>query len=113
MLPRIAVWAGWMRARFDRTSTRIDPFGVVTIVMAVTAAVAGLMSGLTPDKCKALPVRIIDLELTFSVRRYASLLRPLRDRGCSEHFLSTLITWDVAFPVMYALTLSVLFIWAE
>jgi hypothetical protein len=106
-------WAERIRSRFDAISRRVDPFGVVIILAAFTAATIALMGAVEPARCHVLPVRIIDLELTFSARRFAGLLEALSVRQCEHVFLTSLITTDLLFPIAYGLALCALFIWAE
>ena len=72
-----------------------------------------LMRLFEPARCHNLPVRIIDLELSFSARRYAGLLEALAGRQCESAFLTSLITVDLLFPIAYGAALTALFIWAE
>jgi hypothetical protein len=113
MLARLAKWADSIRARFDRYAKRIEPFGVFVVLAIITAGTMVLMHAVEPERCRALPVRIIDLELTFSARRFGGLLEALSTRNCQGAFLWSLVTTDVLFPIAYALTLCALFIWVE
>ena len=113
MLGRLKKWADAIRMRFDALAERIDPFGVVASLAAFTAATMWLLRMAEPVRCRALPVRIIDLELTFSARRFAALLQALSVRECEGAFLWSLVTTDVLFPIAYASTLCAIFIWTE
>ena len=113
MLERIARWAEKPRNLFESVATRIDAVGVVSLVLSITAAVLYGMRATTSEACTSLPVRIIDLELTFSARRYSTLMRWLAEHGCKYEFLRGLVTWDVVFPIAYASMLCAVFIWAE
>ena len=113
MLERLKRWADGIRLRFDTLAKRIDSFGIVISLAAFTVAAMWLMSWMEPASCKPPPVRIIDLELTFSARRFAALLNALREAGCQGAFLSSLITTDILFPIAYATTLCAIYIWVE
>ncbi|MEO5510206.1 MAG: hypothetical protein ABIS27_06210, partial [Longimicrobiales bacterium] len=114
MLARLQGWANWIRDRFDSPlARRIETFRIVAALGGITALVAILMRAAAPKACRTLPVRIIDLELTFSSRRFGALMQQLEARGCDSAFLNSLITWDILFPVTYAATLCAFFIWAE
>src|SRR6476619_1085206 len=111
MLERLKRWADSIRFRFDALATSIDSFGIVISLAAFTTAAMGLMRWLEPAQCKAPPVRIIDLELTFSAHRFAALLDVLQKAGCRNAFLTSLITSDILFPIAYATTLCAVYIW--
>ncbi len=113
MLARLAKWADSIRARFDALAKHIDALGVVVVLAAFTAGTMVLMRVAEPKECRDLPVRIIDLELTFSARRFGALLEALSARHCEGAFLRSLITTDILFPIAYASTLCALFIWVE
>lgn len=113
MLERLARFASIARAAFDRAAKRIDAVGVVAALGGAAATLAYLMRSAGPEQCRKLPVRIIDLELTFSARRYGVLINWLADHGCKSVFLDGLISFDVLFPVAYALALCAVFIWVE
>ena len=113
MLERLARWANKVRSLFAEPAKRIDMVGVVAILASITAALIYLMGEAGPARCRNLPIRIIDLELTFSARRYGVLINWLADHGCKWVFLDSLISLDLIFPVAYAATLSAVFVWAE
>jgi hypothetical protein len=113
MLERIARWANNVRALFARSAKRIDMVGVVAILASITGGLIYLMAEAGPARCRNLPIRVIDLELTFSARRYGVLINWLADHGCKWVFLDTLISLDLIFPVAYAATLCSVFVWAE
>lgn len=113
MLERFARWANDIRGLFDRLAKRIDGAGVVSILISITAAIAYLSREAVPENCQKLPVRIVDLELTFSARRYGVLMKWLAGHNCKYAFLDSLVTVDLIFPVAYAATLCAIFIWAE
>jgi hypothetical protein len=113
MLERLARWANHIRSLFERSAKRVDTVGVVSILVAAAGGVAYLMQAAGPQQCRRLPIRIIDLELTFSARRYGILLKWLADHGCKWTFVDSLVTLDLLFPVAYGLMLCALFIWAE
>src|SRR5215207_2988884 len=112
MLERFARWANSIRSLFERLAKRIDGVGIASILVTVTAALFYLSSHAAPENCRKLPIRIIDLELTFSARRYAALLNWLDDHGCKSAFLNSLVSTDLLFPLAYGAALCALFIWA-
>jgi hypothetical protein len=113
MLERLRRWADGIRSRFEALAARIDSFGIVVSLAAFTVASMGFMRWLEPARCRSLPVRILDLELTFSGRRFAARLQALSARQCESAFLTSLITSDILFPIAYASTLCAVYIWVE
>jgi hypothetical protein len=113
MLERLARWANLVRTTFERSAKRIDTVGVVSLLATVTAGLMYFLREAGPEQCRRIPIRIIDLELTFSARRYSVLINWLGDHGCKWAFIDSLITLDVLFPAAYAATLCAVFIWAE
>jgi hypothetical protein len=113
MLERLARWANAIRTVFERSAKRIDTVGVVALLATLTAGASYLLREAGPEHCQRIPIRIIDLELTFSARRYGVLINWLEDHGCKWVFLDSLITLDALFPIAYAATLCAVFIWAE
>ena len=74
MLSRLEKWADSIRARFDALESKIDSFGIIVALAVFTAGTMVLMRAMVPPRCRILPVRIIDLELTFSARRFGGLV---------------------------------------
>jgi hypothetical protein len=105
--------ASEIRSRFDRLVNKVGAVPVVAVLLIITAAASRLMSAASPATCHGGGVRIIDLELTFSARRYAALIKYLAGKGCSSAFLTSLISYDVLFPIAYAMALCALYLWAE
>jgi|GEM_PF-1862597 len=113
MLARLKRWADSIRGRFDALAEHIDSFGIVVALAAFTVGAMTLMRALVPERCRTLPIRIIDLEMTFSARRFAALLEALSLRQCDGPFLTSLISTDILFPIAYASLLCAVYIWAE
>ena len=106
-------FASELRSRFDRLVNKAGAVPAIAGLLIVTAAVSRIMAAATPELCRNGSVRVIDLELTFSARRYAALINYLAAKGCSSAFLTSLISYDVLFPIAYAVTLSAAYMWAE
>ncbi|HEX6576578.1 MAG TPA: hypothetical protein VF042_16540, partial [Gemmatimonadaceae bacterium] len=102
-----------IRALFDRLVKKAGAVPIVAGLAVLTAGAYAWIHASVPQHCRSLPVRIIDLELTFSARRYAALVNFLDRRKCESSFLAGLVSSDVLFPIAYALLLCALFLWAE
>ncbi|MDO8501352.1 MAG: hypothetical protein Q7S20_05885 [Gemmatimonadaceae bacterium] len=101
------------RSRFDSFARRIGPLGVVGILAILNAIVVAAMGWLEQRKCGELPVRIIDIELTFSAHRFSTLLGLIRSDECRAFVQWNFLTLDVLFPIAYALGLCAVFLWME
>ena len=71
------------------------------------------MTLLEKRSCGALPIRIIDLELTFAAPRFNTLLGLSATDSCRGFIQWNFVTLDVLFPVCYALALCAAFLWME
>jgi hypothetical protein len=115
MLPRFQRWADSIRSKFDAIAKKIDAFGVVFAMAVLMGASRAIMFALAPKACKPLLSfrRILDLELTFSARRYAALLEAIAGNHCDRAFLLSLVSSDIFFPIAYSAMLCCIFIWVE
>jgi hypothetical protein len=114
MLPRLERWADSIRTRFDAIAKNVDAFGVVFILAVLMGISRAIMTALEPKACRAFSFRrILDLELTFSARRYAALLDAIAANGCNSAFLFSLISSDIIFPITNSAMLCCIFIWVE
>jgi len=108
---RISQWADVARSCFDRF--RREWGGGVTLVAvfgALTAFVGQRQLAYLAEGCET-PVDMIRLEVTFSVSRFAEILRSAV--GCTDHVVRSFITWDVIYPFCYAGLLWTVFVWTE
>jgi hypothetical protein len=105
--------ANALRRAFDRFAATVDTVGVVAIFASLTGIVLYAWDKWTPKSCHNIPIRAVDLQMTFSGRRFSVLMKKLEGSGCDSVFLDGLLVWDIAFPVLYSLTLAAVFIWAE
>ncbi len=109
---RIIRVAGTARFRFDSLSQQ-RRFGVLSVLAILNAAVVVATSLIEKRRCGDLPVRIIDLELTFSAQRFSTLFGLLQPASCRSFVQWSFVTLDLLFPIAYGLGLCALFLWAE
>ena len=105
--------ANVLRGAFDRFASRVDTVGVAAILASLTGMLLYLWDKSISKSCQNIPIRAVDLQMTFSGRRFSVLMKKLEGSGCDSVFLNGLLRWDIAFPVLYSLTLAAVFIWAE
>ena len=102
-----------LRRAFDRFARKVDTVGVVAIFASLTGILLYAWDQWVPKSCHNIPIRAVDLQMTFSGRRFGVLMKKLEGSGCDTVFLNGLFIWDIAFPVLYSVTLAAVFIWAE
>ena len=109
----LAKLADIFRMAFDRIAAKIDTVGIVAILVAATGYLLHRWDLWIPKSCSNIPIRAVDLQMTFSGRRFSVLMKKLAGSGCDSVFWNGLFLWDIAFPILYSLTLAAIFIWAE
>jgi hypothetical protein len=108
---RCAACADRIRRGFDRVPVQLGAVTTVGVLAALTAFTGQQQGKFIVSACEVLPVSLIRVEVTFSATRYRSLLDAEGD--CRRHVVASLVTWDLAFPVAYALLLCALYLWVE
>jgi hypothetical protein len=100
-----------LRAVFDRRTAGF-PAALVVAVLALPAGVLGWFVGVVAFKdCDPAPFSLFRLELTFSARTFAAMLRSAGP--CQRHVVLSFLWPDLLFPVFYAAFLSALYLWVE
>ncbi|HVF39881.1 MAG TPA: hypothetical protein VM939_08270 [Gemmatimonadaceae bacterium] len=109
----IAASANRIRHVFDNLADKIAPVGVITVVAVATGLFMLVVKKLEQYFCGEVPVRIVDLELTFSALRYETLLNHLPAPGCRNLVMWSFVSTDAIFPIIYATALTALYVWLE